>query len=89
MPQVKRILLDVLKPHSPNPLEFAMAVADQGNGYRVQLTVVEVDEKTESITILIEGDDIQFSDIENTIKELGASLHSIDEVEVHDVSGNT
>ncbi len=82
MCQVKRILLDVLKPHAPNPLEFALAIAEQDAGCRVKLTVEEVDEKTESVIILVEGEDIQFSSIEKIINQLGASLHSIDEVEV-------
>jgi hypothetical protein len=82
MPFVKRIVLDVLKPHYPNSLEFAMAIAELNSGYRVKLTVVEVDAKTETIVVEIEGDNIQFDSIVETIKTMGGSLHSIDEVEV-------
>ena len=79
---VKRLVLDVLKPHTPNSLEFARALAEQGAGYHVKFTVVEVDENTETVVIVIEADDIQFDAIANTINQLGGSLHSIDEVEV-------
>ena len=79
MPKVKRITLDILKPRSPSSLEFAKAIADQESPCRVQLTV---DEKTESITLVIEGEDIPFDAITETIQNLGGSLHSIDEVEV-------
>jgi len=79
---VKRVVLDVLKPHHPNALEFAKAIAGQGGDYRVQLTVVEMDEKTETIEVTVEGDDIQFDGILETITTMGGSLHSIDEVEV-------
>ena len=79
---VKKLVLDVLKPHSPNTLEFATALADQGPGYRVNITVAEVDEKTETVLITIEGDNISFDSINNTINTLGGSLHSIDEVDV-------
>jgi len=78
---VKRLVLDVLKPHAPNPLEFSKALAEQG-GYRVRLTVVEMDEKTETLQVVIEGDDVDFARIQATLADLGASLHSIDEVEV-------
>lgn len=82
MPKVKRIVLDVLKPHYPSSLDFAIALVDQKNQCNVKLTVEEVDEKTESITLVIEGEDIQFNVIVDTIKNLGGSLHSIDMVEV-------
>lgn len=79
---VKKVVLDVLKPHVPKGLELARAIAEQGEGYHVTFTVAEVDEKTETVVIVIEGEDIQIEAIENTINSMGASLHSIDEVEV-------
>ena len=82
MVQVKRMVLDVLKPHLPNGLEFAKAIAAHGIDYRVVFTVQEVDEKTETVQIVIEGKDIDFDAITETITSLGGSLHSIDEVEV-------
>jgi VCBS repeat-containing protein len=83
---VKRIVLDVLKPHQPNGLEFAKAIAEHGADYRVTFTVQEVDEKTETVQIIIEGQDIDFDIITETITSLGGSLHSIDEVEVNSVA---
>lgn len=80
---VKRLVLDILKPHEPNALEFARALA--ALGYHVQLRVDEVDEKTESLVVAVEGDDIDFDQVRATINELGGSLHSIDEVEVQGV----
>lgn len=76
----ERLVLDVLKPHEPNSLEFARAIA--AHGYRVQLTVEEIDEKTETLLLMVEGPMIDFDLIRATINELGGSLHSIDEVEV-------
>ena len=82
MPLIKRVVLDVLKPHQPNVLEFASAIADKHSGCRVKVTVTEVDEKTETTVISIESDDIPYEAIVDTITSLGASVHSIDEVEV-------
>ena len=82
MAKVKRVVLDVLKPHNPSALDFAKTIADQGIGCMVKLTVEEVDEKTESIILVIEGEDIPFDAIVGSIKNLGGSLHSIDGVEV-------
>lgn len=82
MVTVKRLVLDVLKPHIPNSLDFARALAEQGDGYRVNFTVMEVDENTETVEIVIEGEDIDFDAITQTLSSLGGSLHSIDQVEV-------
>ena len=79
---VKKIVLDVLKPHQPNALEFSRSIAKVGSDYRVHLTVLEVDEKTETLQIEVTGSAIDFEAIKTVISNLGASLHSIDEVEV-------
>lgn len=78
---VKRILLDVLKPHQPGAVDFSTTLADLDPGYRVNLTVVEVDENTESIIVVIEGDDIKFDAVTEAIKKMGGTVHSVDEVE--------
>jgi len=79
---VKRVVLDVLKPHQPNALEFTRAIAEVGSDYRVRLTVLEVDENTETIQVEVESEAIDFPAVASIIGDMGASLHSIDEVEV-------
>lgn len=79
---VKRIVLDVLKPHLPNALEFSQTIAGLGGGYRVHLTVIEVDERTETLQVVVEGLAIDFDAIQSSIDAMGGSIHSIDEVEV-------
>jgi hypothetical protein len=80
---VKKIVLDVLKPHQPNALEFCRAIAQSGPDYRVHLTVVEVDENTESLQIVVTAAAVDFDAVEAAVKNMGGSVHSIDEVEVH------
>ena len=80
---VKKLVLDVLKPHQPNALEFAQTLAAVGSDYRVNLMVSEVDENTETLRIILESDALDFEAIQSTISKMGGSLHSIDEVEVH------
>ena len=79
---VRRLVLDVLKPHQPNVLEFSQALAKAGGDYRVCITVLEVDEQTETLKVVVEGDAIDFDAVQSGISDLGGSLHSIDEVEV-------
>jgi len=82
MASVQRLVLDVLKPHQPNTLEFARTIAALGEDYRVNIRVVEVDEQTETLLVMIEGAGLDFERISAAISENGASLHSIDEVSV-------
>lgn len=79
---VTRVVLDVLKPHRPNVLEFASQLADLGADYQVNLLVQEVDDKTQSIVLSITGERLDFEKIDRLIVSMGASLHSIDEVDV-------
>ncbi len=67
MVRVKRIVLDVLKPHQPNALEFSQAIAEVGADYHVHLIVLEVDKSTETIQIELEGSAIDFEMIQNPL----------------------
>ena len=82
MPTLKRIVLDVLKPHQPNGLEFSRAVAGALVDCRVRLKVEGVDEKTESVVLEITGTNIDFEAVLEKIADIGGSVHSIDEVEM-------
>ncbi len=79
--RLRRLVLDVLKPHQPDSVAFCRRVAALGTGYRVTLTVTEVDERTETIRLVVEGEDLDFHALQQAIGEMGASLHSVDEVE--------
>jgi hypothetical protein len=82
---VKRLALDILKPHHPDVLELARAIAACGPDYRVLLTVLEMDDKTETLAVSVEGASLDMDRIREAISDLGGSLHSIDEVEVQSV----
>ena len=82
MSKLTRIVLDVLKPHQPNGLDFSRALADELTNCRVRLMVDEVDDKTESVVLEVTGADLDFEVLSGKIAEIGGSVHSIDEVEV-------
>lgn len=80
---ITRIVLDVLKPHHPTALEFSQAIAEIGSDYHVCLTVIEMDENTETLQIEVTANAIEFEEVQTVINSMGGSLHSIDEVEAH------
>ncbi|MCF7821156.1 MAG: DUF211 domain-containing protein [Mariprofundaceae bacterium] len=79
---MKKVILDILKPHQPNALEFSRTIAEAGVDYRVRLTVVEMDENTESVQVEVLGNSIDFEAVQSAITSMGGSLHSVDLVEV-------
>ncbi len=82
MVKVKRIVLDVLKPHAPNGFEFSMHLAEKCPGCMFNYKVLEVDEKTETVVIIVESENILYEQVAEAIKSMGGSIHSIDEVDV-------
>ena len=80
MSNIKRIILDVLKPHSPSILEIADRLGDIDGISGVNISLEEIDANTHSIKITIEGSNIIFDRVEDIIKDCGASIHSIDGV---------
>ena len=86
MVRIKRIVLDVLKPHQPNGLDFAASIAESLEGGRVHLSVNAVDEHTETVMIDISCEGLQYDNVVEVISSMGGSVHSIDEVEVESLT---
>lgn len=80
MSEIRRLVLDVLKPHQPTMLVLADKLGDLEGVTGVDITLIEIDNKVENIKITLEGDDIEFQDVAEVVQESGASIHSIDKV---------
>lgn len=79
---VKRVVLDVLKLRDPPLPEFALRLCSMPNIDGVKVSLVEIDQNTESVKVIMEGDDVDLDFVEKMMKEYGAVVHSIDEVAV-------
>lgn len=77
---VKVIVLDVLKPHKPNILDYGKRICAEKSVDGVTITVYAVDEKTESLKIVLEGRDIDFENIRDILEDHGGVIHSMDKV---------
>ena len=80
MSQVRRLVLDVHKPHQPTMLTLADKLGDLEGVHGVDITLFEIDNKVENIKITLEGDDIDFQDVAEVVQDAGGSIHSIDKV---------
>lgn len=81
-PGVKRLVLDVLKPHEPHLPELAARLSSVDGVDGVNVSLVEIDQDTESVKITIEGDNINLNRLKTVMSDCGAVIHSIDEVAV-------
>lgn len=80
MAGIRRLVLDVLKPHEPNSIILAKILSELDFVDGVNLSLYEIDQNTENVKITIVGDEMDFDEIKRTIESLGGVIHSIDEV---------
>ncbi len=80
MKGIRRLVLDVLKPHEPQSTVFAVKLSEIENVAGVNVTLAEIDQATESVKITIVGDNLDYAKIKKVIEDLGGVVHSIDEV---------
>jgi len=77
---IKRIVLDVLKPHTPSIIELAERLGCLEGISGVNISLEEVDADTDSVKITIEGSNISYEKVKKEISDCGAVIHSIDGV---------
>jgi len=77
---IKRIILDVLKPHAPSIIEVAERLSCLAGITGVNISLEEVDAETDSVKITIEGSNINYDAVKKELSECGAVIHSIDGV---------
>jgi hypothetical protein len=80
MPPVRRLVVDVLKPHDPPLLDFTEAVADAESVESVCASLIELDTEVQNVEMSLEGEAVDFDAVEGRIEQLGGTVHSVDEV---------
>jgi len=77
---IRRLVIDVLMPLEPPIIEYAEKISKLDDTDGVNIHVLEIDEKTRTVEMTIEGEDLDFDEIKKIIEGLGGSVHSIDRV---------
>lgn len=80
MGNLRRLVLDVLKPLEPTIVELVQLLADLGGVDGANISIYEIDRRVENAKITIEGHDLRYDEIASVIEENGGAIHSIDEV---------
>jgi hypothetical protein len=79
MTAIRRLVLDVLKPHDPPVRTVAQAVAACDGVSGVNVVLVEIDREVENVKLTVEGSAVDYDAVVDTLTDLGASVHSVDE----------
>ncbi|NIR86208.1 DUF211 domain-containing protein [Candidatus Bathyarchaeota archaeon] len=77
---IKRLVLDVLKPHSPSVIELSEALSKVEGVEGVNIIIYEIDQQVENAKVIIGGNGIDFDGLKKKLEEMGAAIHSVDEV---------
>ncbi|MFW6117607.1 MAG: DUF211 domain-containing protein [Thermoproteota archaeon] len=77
---VRRLLLDSLKPRELSLIELSKALASVNGVEEVGVVVIEVDSKTETLKVTIEGPEIDHEAIWKVMENYGVSIKGVDEI---------
>lgn len=80
MAKIRRMVLDIMKPHEPSVIEYSSELADLDCIDGVNSSMVEIDHEVENIKTTLEGNNIDYETVEDVIERLGGSVHSVDKV---------
>lgn len=80
MPDLRRVVLDVLKPHDPPLLHFTDEIAAVGSVDGATSSLIELDQEVQNVKITVPGEALDYEAIEAAVEELGGTVHSVDHV---------
>jgi hypothetical protein len=77
---IRRLVLDVLKPHNPSILDLSKKLCTLKGIDGVNIITYEIDKDVENVKIVLEGPDIEFEKVKKVLEDNGGAIHSVDEV---------
>ncbi|MEF8852875.1 MAG: DUF211 domain-containing protein [Haloarculaceae archaeon] len=80
MGTLRRVVLDVLKPHEPPLLAFTERVDAVDCVDAVTSSLIELDQEVQNVKLTVEGEDLDYAAVEDAVAGLGGTVHSVDEV---------
>ena len=77
---IRRLVLDVLKPHEPSVIDLSLGLSNLEGVEGVNTIIYEIDQQVENVKVITAGNNIDFGNIKKKLEEMGATIHSVDEV---------
>ena len=79
MSNIRRLVLDVLKPYEPSIIDLAQQLGKLEGIDGVNISIYEIDRKVENAKITVQGNNIIYDEVLKVIQDNGGAVHSIDE----------
>ncbi|SHG94690.1 DUF211 domain-containing protein [Halobaculum gomorrense] len=80
MATVRKVVVDVLKPHAPPLVEFTERVSETAGVDSASSRLIELDRDVQNIEVTVEGVDVDYGAVVDAVEGIGATVHSVDEV---------
>jgi hypothetical protein len=80
---VRQLVLDSLKPRELSIIELSKALGAVDGVEKVSILVIEVDSKTETLKVTIEGPQINHESVWEVMEDSGVSIKGVDEISVN------
>lgn len=80
---IRRLVIDALKSRETSLIELSKALCAASGTDEVDIVVTEVDAKTETVKITMRGSNIDYEEVSKIIADHGATIRSVDEVNVY------
>jgi hypothetical protein len=80
MAPVRRLVLDVLKPHDPSLVVFTEHLADLDGIEGVTSSLIELDKEVQNVKLTLEGEQLDLDAVTEAVEELSGTVHSVDVV---------
>jgi len=78
---IRRVTIDALKPREIGIIDLSKVLCDIDGVEEVDISVTEVDVRTETVKIVLKGK-IDFESVSKIMEEYGVVIRSVDEVSV-------
>jgi len=72
------VVLDVLKPRELDTTELGRALCELEGVEKVEVSVVEVDVRTETLKLTVEGGSVDLGAVQRLLEEHGCAVRSVD-----------
>ena len=79
MNNIRRLVLDVLKPHEPSIIDLAQQLSNLEGIDGANISIYEIDRKVENAKVTVQGNNILYDEVLRVIQDNGGAVHSIDE----------
>ncbi|WP_309492580.1 DUF211 domain-containing protein [Candidatus Hecatella orcuttiae] len=82
MVNIRRLVIDSLMPRDSSIIDLSQAICRVEGVEEVDISVMEVDVKTETIKLTIRGANINYDELCKVMNDHGTAIRSIDEINV-------